>query len=122
MKPETEAWLRLADQDIDMAEAAWERGHYPACVANCEQALEKLLKAGLVDRGVRFRKTHDLPELAGLLGLELDPEQMSFLAKLTEQYLPSRYGDVYIEYSRETAENYYKRTKDLYAWLRQRLT
>ena len=34
---------------------------------HCQQALEKLLKALLSLRGVRYRKTHDLRELMDLL-------------------------------------------------------
>ena len=121
MKPETEKWLKLSDEDIGMAESALGQAYFSSCVAHCEQAIEKILKAGLVENQVAFRKTHDLPELARLSGLNLDREQLDFLAKLTEQYLPSRYGDVHIEYSVETAENYYESTKDLYRWLRQQL-
>jgi len=122
MKAETEKWLTLAKQDMGMAEAAWEREYYSGCIARCQQAVEKLLKAGLVEEGIEFRKTHDLPELARLRGLNLTNEQMDVLAKLTEQYLPSRYGDVYTEFSRETAESYYVSTRDIFEWLLQQLT
>jgi HEPN domain-containing protein len=111
MKPETERWLALANEDIDLAEISWRRTYYSACVAHCQQAIEKVLKAALVERGIRFRKTHDLPELADLLGLDIASEDLDFLAKLTDQYLPSRYGDVHVEYPPEMAENYLESTK-----------
>ena len=122
MKPETEKWLKLAGEDMKMSHAAWDLDIYAACVSHCEQAVEKVLKAGLVDKGVVFRKTHDLLELVQMLGLKLDADKMDFLAKLTDQYLPSRYGDVYVEYSREVAENYFESAKDLYQWLLRELT
>jgi len=122
MKPQAEAWLKLAAEDMKMAEAAWGFQYYSACISHCEQAIEKVLKGGLVEKGIEFRKTHDLPVLVDKLGLILDAMDMNFLAKLTEQYLPSRYGDVHIEYSPEMAENYFVTTKRIYGWLLQRLS
>lgn len=122
MKDATEKWIELAEQDMGMADAAWSLRFYSACVAHCEQAIEKILKAGLAEREIQFRKTHDLLELARLWNLDLDDVQVDFLTKLTEQYLPSRYGDVHIEYSAEVAENYFVQTKGMYAWLRPQLS
>ena len=94
------------------------------CVFHCQQALEKVLKATWVEKaseGVPPRK-HDLIALAREVGLELSQEQIDFLGDLSGQYNASRYGDVAVEYSREEAENYYQRTRELFAWLRQQLS
>ena len=121
MKTETEQWLKRASEDMGLAEAAWEREYYAACVAHCQQAIEKVLKGSLVEAGIAFRKTHDLLELADNLHLELDQDQRELLARLTEEYKPSRYGDVYVEYPREVAENYLVDTRKTYQWLLQLL-
>jgi HEPN domain-containing protein len=121
MKPETERWVQLAHGDMQMAEAAWERELYSPCLFHCQQAIEKALKAGLVEAGAEVPKTHDLVGLAGRLKLNLDAEQKDFLGRLTEQYIPTRYGDVWVEYPRDVAENYFEAAKGMYAWLLQQL-
>ncbi|MFQ5880461.1 MAG: HEPN domain-containing protein [Dehalococcoidia bacterium] len=107
-----------------MAEAALERELYSPCVFHCQQALEKVLKAmwiGKAPEGVPPRR-HNLVELAEEVGLQLSPEQLSFLSDLSRQYMPSRYGDVAVEYSRQEAENYHRKTRELFPWLRQQLS
>lgn len=58
-------WIKAADEDVRAArlclagaEPAWASAAF-----HCHQAIEKLLKGFLVDRGVDFRKTRDLSEL-----------------------------------------------------------
>jgi len=122
MKPETERWLRRAAEDMGVADAAWERGYDSSCIYHCQQAIEKLLKAKLIEKTGRYPKTHDLPSLAEGSSLDLSQEQSEFLGKLSEQYLPTRYGDEWIEMPRETAENYYRTSRDIYSWLLQQLS
>ena len=122
MKPETERWLRRAAEDMGVADAAWERGYDSSCIYHCQQAIEKLLKARLIEKTGRYPKTHDLPSLAEGSSLDLSQEQSEFLGKLSEQYLPTRYGDEWIEMPRETAENYYRTSRDIYSWLLQQLS
>jgi HEPN domain-containing protein len=122
MKPETGRWLEIARGDMGMAEAAWERELYSPCVFHCQQAIEKALKAGLVETGAVVPKIHDLVDLASRLKLDLDAEQKDFLGRLTEQYIPTRYGDVWIEHPRDVAENYLETTKRIFSWLLQQLS
>jgi HEPN domain-containing protein len=122
MKPETERWIDMAAEDMGVAEAAWGLGYYPSCLFHCQQAIEKTLKAGLVEHGESVPKIHDLPALVHRLGLQIDREDLDFLGRLTEQYIPTRYGDARIEYPREVAENYFETTKRLHSWLLQQLS
>jgi HEPN domain-containing protein len=121
MKRDTERWVRRAEEDMGMADAGWERGYSSACVFHCQQAVEKLLKASLIEKTGQYPKIHDLPRLARKLVLGLSEEQMRFLAKLSEMYIPTRYEDEWVEIPVETAENYYRDAKDLYLWLLQQL-
>ena len=124
MKPETEEWVEIAEQDLRAASVLLQSGLDPQCVFFCEQAIETLLKAIWVEQaseGVPPR-THDLVSLAKDLGLGLSEEQTEFLRKLAEQYMPTRYADIPVEYSRQTAENYCENTMELFSWLRQRLS
>lgn len=62
---------------------------------HCQQAAEKMLKALLSDLGVRFRKTHELGALVGLLvqcGITVPPE-FEDLDALTPFGSVYRYGD-----------------------------
>ena len=124
MKDETRAWVRKAEEHLEAASVLLQGDLYPQCVFFCEQAIETLLKSIWVEHaseGVPPR-VHDLVSLAEDLGLELSEEQLEFLRKLAEQYMPTRYADIPVEYSRETAENYHERTEELFSWLRQRLS
>ena len=124
MKPETEQWVEKAEQFLRGASVLLGSDLPPQCVFFCEQAMETLLKAIWVHQaseGVPPR-THDLVSLAKDLGLELSEEQTVFLRMLAEQYMPTRYADIPVEYSQEAAESYYENTKELFSWLRQRLS
>ncbi len=124
MKDETRAWVRLAEDDLKAAGLMLEEGFYPQCVFHCHEAVEKILKGLWVEhtsQGIP-PKIHDLPALAKQAGLSPSGEQTEFLGKLAEQYLPTRYGDVVVEYPREVAENYYRQTEELLSWLRHQLS
>ena len=62
------SWLKKADHDIRIAEAALalEQPVTDAAGFHCQQAVEKLLKAYLVSRGRTFEKIHDLEVLTDL--------------------------------------------------------
>ena len=65
---EVKRWLSKAEHDRMGAEVAL--AHSPPltdiAAFHCQQAVEKLLKAYLVDRRQSFERTHDLVELLGL--------------------------------------------------------
>ena len=124
MKDETRGWVRLAEGDLAVASLTLEGKFYSHCVFHCHEAVEKILKALWIEhtsQGVPPR-IHDLPALAEQAGLDLSQQQTELLGKLSEQYLPTRYGDVVVEYSREVAENYYRQTEELFSWLRPQLS
>lgn len=124
MKPETERWVQLSDEDVQMAEAALERELYAPCVFHCQQAIEKMLKAVWVERAPEGYppKEHKLVPLARKAQLQMDEKQKAFLEDLSRQYQPTRYADVAVEYSRQEAENYYQGTQEILGWLRQQLS
>ena len=67
MKDETVIWLSYADENLDVAELALEHGHLNSCLQNAQQAVEKYLKAVIVERELEFRRTHNIRELIGIL-------------------------------------------------------
>ncbi len=117
MKDETRQWIARAEEHLDVAFALFESVHYPQSVFFCQQALELLLKAMWIeqaDSGLP-RRTHDLVSLVEELGLALSEEQLGFLRGLTEQYIPTRYADMPVEYSLEDAVEYLEQAKELFA-------
>ncbi len=103
-----------------MAEYALEREMDEQCVFHCQQAIEKLLKALLIEREVveRPRRTHDLVSLADDLVLDLADDDWVLLRRLGEQYATSRYGED-VDYEQEHTLDYLTRTRALFEWLRQ---
>ena len=124
MKPETERWVARAEEHLSAASVLLEQGFHRQCIFFCQQSLEMLLKAFWVERASEGlpRRTHDLVALSEELSLDLSEEWLEFLRKLSEQYIPTRYGDIPVECPRDSAENYHKGTKEIYEWLRQRLS
>jgi HEPN domain-containing protein len=76
-----------------MARLALERGYLNACLQNAQQAVEKALKAALVEARGEFPGTHSIRELARMAAAEEAPawitaEECDLLDSI---YLPSKY-------------------------------
>ena len=123
MKPETAAWVEIAEGDLAMADIALEHGFYQQTVFYCQQSLEKLMKAIWTERhGVGTHpRVHNLVKLAASLDLAVPVRWRALLFDLTDQIFPSRYPEAGWRYDRDVADEYYNETKELYAWLRQLL-
>lgn len=70
-----------------------ERGYLNACLQNAQQAVEKALKAALVETRGKFPKTHSIRELirlaaAGNFSAEIATEEGDLLDSI---YIPSKY-------------------------------
>lgn len=93
MKDETATWLSYADENLDVAVLALEHGHLNSCLQNAQQAVEKYLKAVIVERDFEFRRTHSIRELVGFLSnqgitLNISNDEMDLMDTI---YLPSKY-------------------------------
>lgn len=103
MKPREQAllFLRKAEEDENLLDEVLASPRVSDAVIgfHCQQAAEKLLKALLSYLGVRFRKTHDLRELADLLadaGHAL-PEELSDIDMLNPYAVELRYEILFLE-------------------------
>lgn len=93
MKDETRTWLSYADENLDVAGLALEHGHLNSCLQNAQQAVEKYLKAVIVEKDLEFQRTHSIRELVGLLvdqgiTVNISDDEMDFMDTI---YLPSKY-------------------------------
>lgn len=93
MKDETRLWLSHAEENFEIARLALERGYLNACLQNAQQAVEKSLKALLVELKGEFPKTHSIRELVRVAAAENGlPEATAEECDLLDSiYLPSRY-------------------------------
>ena len=123
MKETTRRWLQTAENDLAVARIAHENGFYNQCVFHCQQAVEKVLKAIWIERlGQTHPKTHNLAFLAIQLDLDVSDERLTLLQDLAEQYLPSHYADLEVEYPEEESSEYLSLSTETFHWLRQLLS
>jgi len=93
MKDETSKWLEYAGENLQSAYVLLNSGLFNPCLQNAQQAVEKMLKAVLVEFSIKFKKTHSINELVTMLaknGLDvnLSEEESELLDSI---YLPSKY-------------------------------
>ena len=92
MKDETKKWLDYANENLQSAQLLAGNLFNP-CLQNVQQAVEKVLKALLVESDIKFLKTHSITELVNLLGkngknIDITPDDCDLLDSI---YLPSKY-------------------------------
>ena len=93
MRDETQRWLEYAEENLASASVLLDSDLYNPCLQNAQQAVERLLKALLVESAVKIRKTHSIGELMvalSQLGLSvsLSEDEIDLLDSI---YLPSKY-------------------------------
>ncbi len=93
MKDETRLWLVYAQENLASAQVLLESGLFNPCLQNTQQAVEKSLKACLIEQGQKVRKTHSINELVGMLAalrrdVGVSEEECDLLDTI---YLPSKY-------------------------------
>ena len=121
-----EYWLDVAQYDLDTAETMLNGGRWLYVVFMCQQAVEKLVKGLYVlYLGDNVPKTHNIrviiDKYENLLSEALTDERLDLFEDLTIHYLNGRYTDYKQKMSerlnKEAAMDYYKRTKEAFAWL-----
>lgn len=98
-------WIKLSDYDLETARAMQKTGRYLYVLFCCQQAIEKRLKAALINITDEFPpKTHDLIKLIELTKIALTAEQRLFLRKLTAYYIETRYPEEVKELSKKVTK------------------
>ncbi len=93
MKDETKDWIAYAGDNLHSAVILLERGLFNPCLQNIQQSVEKYLKALLLEKDQKIRKTHSISELRSLLQdigipIGLTEDQCDLFDAI---YLPSKY-------------------------------
>ncbi len=98
-------WIKLSDYDIETARAMRKAGRYLYVLFCCQQAVEKRLKAAVINITEEFPpKTHDLIRLIELARIGLTDKQQLFLRKLTTYYIETRYPEEVKELSEKATK------------------
>ncbi|NCO88364.1 hypothetical protein AUK04_02910 [Candidatus Roizmanbacteria bacterium CG2_30_33_16] len=125
MKKETLVWFNQAKIHFSDAIFMYENRRYSGAVYFCHQALEKILKAAIVEKANKIPpKSHALEYLLKLS--KLKPEQTEWsiaLAEITRHFWQVRYGD-YRQYkftTRQKVEPTINFTKLIFLWVKKQL-
>jgi len=115
-------WLQLARLDLESARKSLGGDSFLHCIFGCQQALEKLLKASVVEATQQAPpRVHNLIRLAALAGLALGPDQELLLSKLSLEYIELRYPEeidtVDEMNNRVAAEDHLQQTEEFFRWL-----
>ena len=93
-KQDISEWIKLSNYDLETARAMQRAGRYLYVLFCCQQAVEKRLKAVVINITEEFPpKTHDLIRLIELAKIGLTAKQQIFLRKLTTYYIETRYPE-----------------------------
>ena len=93
MKNETEIWITYAEENLTSSEVLLNSSLFNPSLQNAQQAVEKFLKALLIENSVNLIKTHSIRELVGKLAdLSIDTLISEDDTDLLDSiYLPSKY-------------------------------
>lgn len=124
MKKETDVWVKQAQEHYDDALYLFDGGRYGLAVYSCHQAIEKLLKAAIVEFANQTPpKIHNLDALARQTTLAYPNTWSEKLAEVTRHFWRVRYPDfrTYVYTSKETAEPTMLILKEVYPWILSKL-
>jgi HEPN domain-containing protein len=124
MRHETAQWMNDAQYDLESAETMLQAGRYFFVVFMCHLAIEKLLKAVIVENtGSQPPKIHNLVELAVRVGLSIPPGHQTIVNELDTMSVVTRYPDgrqtLAASLSAARCEQIVRRTTEFSKWLRQ---
>jgi HEPN domain-containing protein len=120
-------WANRAADDLDAARLLLDGGRHTHALFCCQQAIEKALKAIIIERtGKLPPKIHALPRLAELAKVTLPQAQLRLIAELSIDYMRTRYPEeekeLADETSREEVETIFEASKEMVQWLLSMMT
>jgi len=120
MREETKKWLDKAKDDLRKAKDNFKIENYDLTSFLCQQAVEKSLKAILIERTKKFPKIHDLVKLGELVGL--DEKLLKNCEKLSPVYIETRYPNVSEEdYTKKESSQDIKTAEQIIKWTTKNL-
>ena len=126
MKKETKLWLDHAKEDLKNLEVMWTAHRYGPTAFYCQQAVEKIIKAIIVEKKNQApRKSHDLLRLledSGLLD-DFPKEWVPELKEMSRHYFRVRYPGLSKKFysRREAVKKMLTIAKEIYSWFLKKL-
>lgn len=126
MDKDVQLWFEQASYDLETARAMLQSGRYLYILFTCQQAIEKLLKAHVINTTKQFPpRTHDLAKLLNVAAIELVNEQELFLKQLSFYYIKTRYPEEISKLAAKVnaaiGQSCLKQTEELFICLKQKL-
>lgn len=124
MLKETSQWVTLAQADYEDGIFCWKNNRYRLCVYCVQQAVEKIVKAYIIETQDKAPpKSHDIEYLISLTNLDIHEIGNPKVFELTKAYTRVRYKDLDTLYysSRDKVEPLYKLATKLYLWISNKL-
>lgn len=125
MKDESILWFDLAQEDEQAAKILWENHRYGLAVFLYQQAVEKIIKAYIVEfKNQAPPKTHRIEVLVSEAGLDLVEIKNPAIEELSKAYIRVRYPDLNKQYfrNREQAQPLISIAGSAYIWVKNKLT
>lgn len=93
MKDETKLWLKFADENLESAKILIKSSLYNPVLQNSQQAIEKYIKAYMIEKGIKLQKTHNILSLVEILKsknfiLDISEDEIDLIDSI---YLSSKY-------------------------------
>ncbi len=126
MKPETENWLKIANDELRAASILFKEGAYLKTVEHSHAALEKLIKALIAEQDKNPPRIHNLLKLVSTTLIEnVDDDIKTTLKELDRLYISVRYPDD-IDYIQNLlpevkVNEIFKKVKEVYKLLENNL-
>jgi len=119
MRKEVQNWLDQAADDLDGAEFNFQGKRYSIAAFLFQQAVEKGLKALLIEQTASFPRIHDLTRLARLV--EAPKDIVTRCSRINPAYTASRYPDTPKHYSKQDCETLLADSKVVLKWIKEKL-
>ncbi len=107
-------WLEKAKEDLDVAQALYEKVFFGPAAFHCQQAAEKSPKAVYVSKFGELVKTHELCFLAEKVAMP--KEMLSSCERLSSFFLNPRYPGFREKISHDDAEMALKDARGVFEW------
>lgn len=124
MKKETKEWIKISLEDKDIAIEMWETKRNVYAVMFWQQAVEKILKAYIVEFQDQLpKKTHDLDTLLKQAKLDVKVLTMENVKELSLAFTRTRYEDLSRQHytKRKVVEPLVILARKLYLWIEKKL-
>lgn len=126
MKETTKKWLPFAKADIETAtillsSKTKSRWTNMLILWHCQQAIEKMFKAIMIEKDKELLQVHNLRRLREIADVELSDDDFSLIIEINQYYSQSRYPDLTYSPmsnpSNQLALKLFQKTNILYLWL-----